>query len=403
MPNPLILSTSSTASAAKSETAAKGHPISEGADTFAEVMEQELQRSEGDSLNEDVPELTINAEVQVEEDVVEEDSVDLATSLSGKPETDPPARASAQDEEMAPEETPASLPEPDKAVILAAPNNATPDPRGDALGNAAQRARSEVPALLQAKTAQQNPEHNLTQTAIAKGYRTKASIPSDSAPGKPEVPEPKLVSRDTPDAARAPKATGSPPTTQSVPAFVQIQLMASAKVQDVDLVSDPDAEGILPARESQPFSTARDTSASHQHFLTSARAETARAIAGQMAAAIHARPQSGTIELTLNPEELGKISIVMNGRDDGLQMTIAAERPETLEMMRRHLSVLEAEFKNLGLGDLSFNLGASSDDQPESADKRTESGLTTTQTEMDQASEPVLTRIGHSGRVDMRL
>nr|WP_254429082.1 MULTISPECIES: flagellar hook-length control protein FliK [unclassified Ruegeria] len=107
----------------------------------------------------------------------------------------------------------------------------------------------------------------------------------------------------------------------------------------------------------------------------SARAELARAIAGQLAATIQTRPGTGITEIALNPEELGRVSIVLNGRDDGLHMTIALERPETLELMRRHISVLSEEFQKLGYGALSFDLGTASDADTGGANtKETESG-----------------------------
>ncbi|CUH50429.1 flagellar hook-length control protein FliK [Ruegeria atlantica] len=65
-------------------------------------------------------------------------------------------------------------------------------------------------------------------------------------------------------------------------------------------------------------------------MVQTARPETARAVAGQMAAVINTQPKSGSIEIALNPEELGRVSIMLNGRDDGLHLTISAERPETL-------------------------------------------------------------------------
>ncbi|WP_188127724.1 flagellar hook-length control protein FliK [Ruegeria intermedia] len=83
-------------------------------------------------------------------------------------------------------------------------------------------------------------------------------------------------------------------------------------------------------------------------------AELARSIASQISASVAARAGGG-IELQLNPEELGRISITMMGREDGIHLVISAERPETLDLMRRHISLLSTEFQQLGYGGLDFD------------------------------------------------
>ena len=109
------------------------------------------------------------------------------------------------------------------------------------------------------------------------------------------------------------------------------------------------------------------------------------------------------IEVALNPEELGRVSIVLNGREDGMHMTISAERPETLDMMRRHLSVLEAEFQNFGLGDLSFDLGTSADAQQDGSDAKDAIQFSDAPPEHDTEIGPITSKLGHDGRIDMRL
>ena len=136
---------------------------------------------------------------------------------------------------------------------------------------------------------------------------------------------------------------------------------------------------------------------------STARAETARAVANQMATVVSARGQQGTIEVALNPEELGRVSIVFNGREDGLHVTISAERPETLDMMRRHISVLEAEFQNFGLGDLSFDLGTSADAQQDRSDSGDGTRFAETQDEPVTEAGPTIQKLGPDGRIDMRL
>lgn len=65
---------------------------------------------------------------------------------------------------------------------------------------------------------------------------------------------------------------------------------------------------------------------------------------------------SGRIELTLAPETLGRVHFDMRPDANGLSITLSAERPETLELIRRHLPDLLAELRQAGVqaGTLSF-------------------------------------------------
>ncbi len=83
------------------------------------------------------------------------------------------------------------------------------------------------------------------------------------------------------------------------------------------------------------------------------RPEIPRLVASQMADAL-VTAQNNRIEITLNPEELGRVRMVLSPADTGVSILIAAERPETLDMMRRHLGQLSDEFRNLGYEDISF-------------------------------------------------
>jgi hypothetical protein len=65
------------------------------------------------------------------------------------------------------------------------------------------------------------------------------------------------------------------------------------------------------------------------------------------------------IELRLDPAELGAVSIVLQGSDDALVVRITAERPDTLDLMRRNSDQLLAELRAAGIGDaqMSFDMG----------------------------------------------
>ncbi|WP_170791274.1 flagellar hook-length control protein FliK [Ruegeria lacuscaerulensis] len=201
------------------------------------------------------------------------------------------------------------------------------------------------------------------------------------------------------ESAANPKPTAAP--TQ-VPNLMQMQLLVSENAAaHTDSTPLPEVEEGLIVKETGATASVRETATAN--LPATARSEVARAIAGQMAAAITARPQSGAVEIALNPEELGRVSMVLNGRDDGLHLTIAAERPETLDLMRRHLAVLEAEFKSLGFGDLSFDLGNSADKGQDPSDSGENSFSETVQSELTSATLQRPVNLGTSGRIDIRL
>jgi hypothetical protein len=80
----------------------------------------------------------------------------------------------------------------------------------------------------------------------------------------------------------------------------------------------------------------------------------ARGAAVQMAQIVH-HAGSGTVELTLSPEELGRVRISMSSEQGTLAVTLHADRPETLDMIRRHIDMFAEELRRLGHGSVGFS------------------------------------------------
>ncbi len=81
---------------------------------------------------------------------------------------------------------------------------------------------------------------------------------------------------------------------------------------------------------------------------------TAIHIASQLAQAV-SQTSGGTTDITLNPRELGHVRLSLQAIDGTMYVAIAAERPETAELMRRHIDSLAQEFRGLGYQDVSFS------------------------------------------------
>ena len=98
--------------------------------------------------------------------------------------------------------------------------------------------------------------------------------------------------------------------------------------------------------------------------------EAGRALVDQILPALQ-RSTGGRVELTLSPAELGRVEITLQGRDGGMSVSLNAERPETLELLRRHIELLAADMRQLGMTDLSFSFGREStgDSAPEEGEE----------------------------------
>ncbi|MCV2881791.1 flagellar hook-length control protein FliK [Actibacterium sp. XHP0104] len=70
-----------------------------------------------------------------------------------------------------------------------------------------------------------------------------------------------------------------------------------------------------------------------------------------------AQAGTGEIELAMNPEELGRVRLSLSASENSLQVVIQADRPETQDLMRRHIDQLGQEMRSLGYRDVSFAFG----------------------------------------------
>ena len=86
----------------------------------------------------------------------------------------------------------------------------------------------------------------------------------------------------------------------------------------------------------------------------------------QLAAALADQPDR-PVEIALSPEELGRVRMTLHHGEAGLTVAIHAERPETLDLMRRNIDMLVRDFRDLGYSEMSFSFsGQSGQDRPES-------------------------------------
>ena len=65
--------------------------------------------------------------------------------------------------------------------------------------------------------------------------------------------------------------------------------------------------------------------------------------------------QSEQIDITLSPAELGRVRLSASNTDQGVVLVLQVERPETLDLMRRHLPELMNDLREFGFADISYS------------------------------------------------
>lgn len=105
--------------------------------------------------------------------------------------------------------------------------------------------------------------------------------------------------------------------------------------------------------ESAPAHTSRP-----EFHVAAARTDSA-AVANQVVAAIRTDRGSGSIDVRLDPPELGRVRIQFNmERADVVVATVSSERGETLDLLRRHSADLARELERAGFANVQLDFTA---------------------------------------------
>lgn len=118
------------------------------------------------------------------------------------------------------------------------------------------------------------------------------------------------------------------------------------------------------------------------------RPETPQAVVRQIIESM-ARSSASTWEVQLQPEELGRVRMTMTATEAGMAVTVLADRPETLDLMRRHIDLLEKSLNELGYEETSFTFSERGESDRDDADAQSQSEPPTLVAEADEAARPV--------------
>jgi flagellar hook-length control protein FliK len=135
-----------------------------------------------------------------------------------------------------------------------------------------------------------------------------------------------------------------------------------------------------------------------QFSAGSASADQARQIANQLSAAV-SKGTDGTTEVRLNPEELGRVRLTLSGNEASMVVAITIERPETQELMRKHMDQLAQEFRSMGFNDTTFTF---TDDSKNGAKSQSDQQSETSFAPAESVIEETLVTLVKEG-LDLRL
>ena len=272
--------------------------------------------------------------------------------------------------------------------------------------------------------------HNIGQAAVGSVFSSSSETPTATValPGA-NVPE---ISTEITAARIDPRRRHAADRTQSVS---QGPLLTTRAQQ-----AEPRSpfQGSAPAALAQPVSDHLSVSRAHQkgefedfisdhgsvlradgpqssgagatHSLGVSRTDFGRHVAAQVIDVLPSRADR-PVEISLNPEELGRVRMTVITGDSGVTLSIVAERPETLDLLRRHIDQLATELRRLGYESPSFEFsGSDSGQRGSDQDTDAHTGVPMTTGETDELPptttsppEPTATPARAASGLDLRV
>ena len=111
----------------------------------------------------------------------------------------------------------------------------------------------------------------------------------------------------------------------------------------------------------------------------------------------------GVIEVKLSPEELGRVRLVMTTGEAGMNVLVTAERPETLDLLRRNIDQFATDLAEQGFTDLSFSFSDDTTEDQQRDFSERGSGETEVSLQPLTVDERDTNSISSDGRLDLRL
>lgn len=240
------------------------------------------------------------------------------------------------------------------------PQTATPDPAPDRPGSVLARTPETTDAAMVAR--RETAPYPMTPTAapVVPPADPGGDVDTPLAVGGQPRPEGQAQGADLDISASMPNLKSNKPLTDRGSAPVQPVPVRGAdrpappsdsRAAEATAISAQDVSG-LASGATEGLSRAAPTHAAMQPLANPP--DLARGAAVQIAQIVH-HAGNGTVELTLSPEDLGRVRISMSSEQGTLAVTLQADRPETLDMIRRHIDMFAEELRRLGHGSVGFS------------------------------------------------
>ncbi len=212
---------------------------------------------------------------------------------------------------------------------------------------------------------------------------------------KPEQQKPKIVSAvqgNASQGAPVPLQAGSPMRTSAL--FGNAQVTSSTLADSFEETATADGTNIGPSSEM------RGTWSPVQATNLPAMARVDPALILKQVADGMARIKEGGVEIRLSPEELGPVRMQLVTGEQGLSVHIQADRPETLDLLRKHIDQLARDLASIGYEDASFSFG----DDRHRADRHDQIGSDATEeSEAIDAATTAQSLAAERGGLDIRV
>jgi len=149
------------------------------------------------------------------------------------------------------------------------------------------------------------------------------------------------------------------PNSSTPPALTLTQNSIGSPSADLQTKIDG-AHSLLVSSDILDISMSEAPRSTTQSGVVPLKPELATHVARQLVE-VMAHAGSRPTEIALSPQELGRVRMSVITEDGAITVSIIAERPETLELMRRHIDQLGQTFKTMGYESINFAFGQGED------------------------------------------
>lgn len=293
---------------------------------------------------------------------------------------------------LAAQPTVASVPE---ITAATAPQAVVAAVVADAMASGAE-APAEAPAPPQGEPAGMAGTARMPASADARPVAAPAEAaapaagPARAAPAElASAPEARPADRSIPDAISAASGVDATPASDTDP--------AEGKPREL---------GLSPSAIATPEWRLAAQAVSHARELPPAVHAAPRDVTQQITLAV-STATNGTVEIRLDPPELGRVHIHLTPTEQGgVVATVLAERPETHDFLRRHAETLTRDLNAAGYGSVSLEFSTGGQNAPAGRERWPEArGFAFGGTDLSTAAEAPATprRPASSGSLDIRL